>query len=590
MSPQSFFQNISTTLRKPVYLAAFASVGVHAVIGATLSSLPVASSLQGVVAWEDEPQDVGLVELTPAEISRLPNLAPPPLPPLPELKPLPNISKLLPTRPQVSTSAFLPPPPSPSLLRLFQPGLRPVLPPRPTNIPRLPLPPRRTATRSNRITTPPPNGLEQSLEEWTRRRALFPNNPILNPETANPETDNLDDITKTPKVPVDAKPTPPETRSPEQIAAARIKQGENRIAALRQQYRKDDANTSAAEANVNAGQFIAQVGTQVKPESVTITGNYPKTACPLKIQNTVSTTYGILVNPNGSVVGSSFKLLRSSGYPIFNNQAASVIRGRSFANSLGQPKPYYISVNFTPNSSICPSSRPAPVTTPVIAPEVKPKPQLETPEAVTPQPQPQVTPQPETTEVVTPKPETPEVAIPQTETPEVAIPQTETPEVVTPKPETPEVVTPQPQPQPATPEVIAPKPQPQVTPQPETSEVTIPNQPQAQPEVQPQPATPEVVAPKPKPQPQAQPQPQPQPATPEVVAPKPKPQPQVQPQPQPQPATPEVVAPKPKPQPQVQPQPQPATPEVVAPKPKPQPQAQPQPQPQPQPETPEAES
>ncbi len=550
MSPQSFFQNISTTLRKPVYLAAFASVSVHAVIGATLLSLPVASSLQGVVTWEDEPQDVGLLELTPAEISRLPNLAPPPLPPLPELKPLPNISKLLPTRPQVTTSALLPPPPSPSLLRLFQPGLRPVLPPRPRNIPRIP--PRRNATRSNRIATPPPNAFEQSLEESTRRRALFPNNPILNPETANPETDNLDNITKTPKVAVSGKPTPPETRSPEQIAAARIKKGEDRIAALREQYRKNDANTSAAEANVNAGQFIAQVGTQVKPESITITGNYPKTACPLKIKNTVSSTYGIVVNPNGSVVGSSFKLLRSSGYPVFNDQAARVIRGRSFANPLGQPKPYYVSVNFTPQPSICPSATPAPVTTPVTAPEVTPQPQPATPEVVAPkpQPQPQVTPQPETPEVVTPQPETPEVVTPQ--------PQAQ--------PETPEVVTPQPQAQPETPEVVVPKPQPQ----PATSEVTP----------QPQPATPEVIAPKPKPQPQAQ--PQPQPATPEVVAPKPKPQPQpqVQPQVQPQPAAPEVVAPKPQPQPQVQPQP--AAPEVVAPKPKPQPQAQP--------ETPEAES
>jgi hypothetical protein len=83
-----FIKSFSQKLFEPTGIAVMSSVGIHALLAVTLPYLPIAS--------QDKPQpirNVKLVQLTPAEQSRLPQLSPPSLSPFPNqlqsLYPLP---------------------------------------------------------------------------------------------------------------------------------------------------------------------------------------------------------------------------------------------------------------------------------------------------------------------------------------------------------------------------------------------------------------------------------------------------------------------------------------------------------------------
>jgi TonB family protein len=157
---------------------------------------------------------------------------------------------------------------------------------------------------------------------------------------------------------------------------------------------KQSENTSDEDARKNYVAWATQVK-NITPQQLTISGIYPKEACVGKLEGT--TTYGLTVNPSGNVINS--QLIKSSGYPLLNDQALRQIRSRNFANDSGGEQPYHVYVNFNYNSEICPS-----LSISNIGETSTPNPSL--PREINPPPVNNIS--PINTPSVTPKPETPE--------------------------------------------------------------------------------------------------------------------------------------------------------------------------------------
>src|SRR6476646_11174225 len=100
MSYGSFLKSLPQALRQPTGIATIASLGVHGLLWIVLPILPLASK-----TTESEAQrSVQLVELTPAEQSRLPSFATPQL----SLPHLPKTTNLFPSLPSLQSSNSLP--------------------------------------------------------------------------------------------------------------------------------------------------------------------------------------------------------------------------------------------------------------------------------------------------------------------------------------------------------------------------------------------------------------------------------------------------------------------------------------------------
>lgn len=112
----------------------------------------------------------------------------------------------------------------------------------------------------------------------------------------------------------------------------------------------DLTNTTSSEEQENYINWLAKIEI-VEAEDLSIEGNYPLDACPLKLEGT--TVYGVLVNGKGQI--RELDLIRSGGYGIFNQQAKEDILTRRFDYDIPQSKAYRVSVNFAYNQQICPS-------------------------------------------------------------------------------------------------------------------------------------------------------------------------------------------------------------------------------------------
>ncbi|MGQ4646175.1 TonB family protein [Lyngbya aestuarii] len=404
MSYASFFQSLPEKLSQPTSIAVMASVGIHALLGLTLP--PLLSREKPA-----KPDAVQLMELTPLELSRLPQPSPslpslsnqlsplPPFPPLPSspLQPPPSGNTSLyqfplSSLPSGSTEQFsLPPLPSSGSIRLRRPNRslpnsisriyqspqrskpNTPLPPLPSTNPRnsRPLGPLGVkpslpeeftpeASDSERFTpeTAPPQRQYSIARDYQFRR--FPAPPetpqetpqvSVKPETAPPEFSNSNDNEK-----------PQLEASPEQNPIAL--QQQRAVVALSEELRQrrnsiraDGTNTSNDEARKNYVAWLDSVNqkqpevNQATTEPISLTGTYPRDACVRKLQGT--SVYGVSVDSNGKVTDS--QLIRSSGYQIFNDQARADIKGRSFANPTGKPKLYRVNVQFAYNPQTCPS-------------------------------------------------------------------------------------------------------------------------------------------------------------------------------------------------------------------------------------------
>ncbi|WP_333320918.1 hypothetical protein [Microcoleus sp. D3_18a_C4] len=145
----SLANTLSEPLRQPFWWAALASVGLHGVLGATAPTL--SNILYGGNSSKNIPGSVGLVELTPAEVSRLPQT----IPPKPSNTPFTPFSIApVPLRPAPKLAPPLPPAPDTINLPAMPPGMPP--PGFFSPLPPSPLPPFTAPTAPPPPTTPSP--------------------------------------------------------------------------------------------------------------------------------------------------------------------------------------------------------------------------------------------------------------------------------------------------------------------------------------------------------------------------------------------------------------------------------------------------
>jgi outer membrane biosynthesis protein TonB len=209
----------------------------------------------------------------------------------------------------------------------------------------------------------------------------------------------------------------------------------------------DKSNTSNEDAMRNQVDWLARVQ-KTNPNAlnelnqpnqgsrgittVNLTGNYPATACSRQLAGTA--VYGVTVDAQGGL-SSEPQLIKSAGFPIFNQQGAREVRLTRFNNPSGESRIYQVRVSFAPNPEVCRGA---------IANPPKPEgsnlntrnsppvtPAIETPLRPNQPPQPAVSPQPDNvkppaatgTNPATTQPETPKEAIIEENAPETP-PQT----------------------------------------------------------------------------------------------------------------------------------------------------------------------
>ena len=343
---------LSRRLLNPGSLAIAASIGLHGLL--------LGIALPSFSTWSQENQPavktpVNVIELTEAEQSRLPNLSPAPTQNSPDVGSLPL----------ADTSALDGPPLASSV---------------PSNLDNLPTPPYLPSLPSL-----PPLSFNNRIPVAIAPRALPPSIPfrtLTAPPTFAPQfSQPLGNPINRPKFePLPGPSNPDEliNRKPNfdlptgQSPVAVATSGRTPTVlppGLEASLQRDEANTTDAEAMRNNVDWMAKNRIGQKPQSLEIAGNYPQAACLKQIEG--SATYGIAVTQQGTAETS---LLKSSGYPILNQQAAR----DSLAGVPRQGGYYQVKVNYKYNPKICPSL-------PAIAPQpVVPNNQIPTRNPITP--------------------------------------------------------------------------------------------------------------------------------------------------------------------------------------------------------------
>lgn len=349
-------------------------------------------------------REVSVIELSPEQQSRLPNLYPQlQTPDIPGLEDLPEIDNSDPAAPfaippnlipGIGDSANLPPLTIPPPPKFNIPPLPPVtditLPPV-GDLSKLPLPP-----------TVDPLDFEVEPIKLPPNTGKIPEPPADESPVAPKPTTKPESKPTAPPQP-EAKPQP----SPEQIAAQKVADSQERISKLRQSLTQNDAGTSDEDARKNYIVWLAKVQ-DVEPENIEIVGTYPRDACIKRLKG--SSVFGVVVNAKGEVV--ALDLIKGAKFPIFNQQASKDLSDRTFDNTTEQPKPYQVTVNYEYDAEICPSltlpsirraeekqqqTEPTPEVKPAAEPQPAPevKPEVKPAPKVKPEPQPAPKVQPE---------------------------------------------------------------------------------------------------------------------------------------------------------------------------------------------------
>jgi len=351
--------------QNPSAIAAIASFGAHALLFALLPLMPSA------ILSTQEPEikrSVGVVELTPAEQSRLPEIST-------SLIELPSIARQpLPSKPSDTYSLTpLPAPPKPSelpsgsgysssasdpildILRQYSDASKP--------IPFAPPPP----IPQQQVTIPP----SKPTESPTQR----PNGEVK--PTPQPSPNNSPSPTSSPSSspsshssPSPAPANQPSPRSIDEVRQAqadRIRQRREQLA----QLAPDDTGIGEGAVAANMGTWSAAAaawlgGDEKKfnqinfKEPMPVTAVYPRAACPLQTKRSV--WVGVLVDADGKVVnepGNRPQILQGSNYRILNQKAIEDAIAHSFEPT-GEKKAYILQVNYEYTPEACPTQTPAP--------------------------------------------------------------------------------------------------------------------------------------------------------------------------------------------------------------------------------------
>ncbi|MFM7479109.1 MAG: energy transducer TonB, partial [Microcystis aeruginosa] len=357
-----------------------ASLGIHGLILAIILPNFLNNPAQEP---KKELRNVNLIELNPLEQSRLPNLdsslsslpelpnpnssssSLPPLPPMDgihnsTLPPLPSVSSLppLPSLPALPPLSSLPSVNiySPPVAYIPSSGRLPIPRNFPTSTPSLPSPPSvpilpdnnnlPRETNNNRI--PPYFDPYQDNRTLDRLRK----SPLSASQQAQEQLNNS--LARTPE---------PNGQSPldEQRRQQLMWEMRERLRSLE----ADKSNTSNEEAMRNQVDWLARVQ-KTNPNAlnelnqpnqgrggittVNLTGNYPATACSRQLAGTA--VYGVTVDAQGGL-SSEPQLIKSAGFPIFNQQGAREVRLTRFNNPSGESRIYQVRVSFAPNPEVC---------------------------------------------------------------------------------------------------------------------------------------------------------------------------------------------------------------------------------------------
>lgn len=357
-----------------------ASVGIHVILGLTLPSyVPVFSNEAPLTR-----RTVQMLELSEADLSRLPDLSVPtvppyiyqqtplqsPFPPLPSLSspppqeslPLdgtisvapPSQSLKIPSSSSTRKRTRTNPPSTPFPTRKRTLGI-PIL--SPSQLPPPP-PPGTMNPESRSIETKPKPSIDGLAAQLRDRNSSVLTNPRSKPPeppkdkkevTLNPETDpaaNQDDPT----------PNPEDSASETDQSVAQKPNSEQQ------------SDSTGAEGN------------KVEPPPVqprTLIADYPKAACQKQVNG--NALYSVVVGTDGKPT--NLQLIQRAGDPILEQKAQDTIQAHRFLNRTEQPQEYQVSVEFSGQDKVCPKPTPPEASDQTPEGSNSPTPQPENPEA-----------------------------------------------------------------------------------------------------------------------------------------------------------------------------------------------------------------
>lgn len=355
-------------LQQPAAVSAIASFGTHVLLFVLLPVLPYAA------LTDPEPEirePVEVIELTPEEQSRLPDLSSPvELPPLFQDS-FPDTALVPLPLPDQNTA---PPPPSGFFSQpLFPsfPDFSSLTPAPPRSVTIVPAtPPVRPSTPAS--PTEPTTPRTQPSEEGQGLPTLdgAERQPNLNNGEEDVATNSETGSTETsPSTsPTDTQQQVPPTRTNEEIIAGLRQDVEARRRQLQvQQQLSYDPSGTADDPNYNRGlswaawmerlQAYDVNLSNVNPEDnrfpeVKIQDLFPPEACGY-VQETISADYGVVIDADGKPIADTLVVLRSSGRALFNNQGAIAITESTFKNEAGSNVPYSVTVEFPYTGESC---------------------------------------------------------------------------------------------------------------------------------------------------------------------------------------------------------------------------------------------
>jgi TonB family protein len=180
------------------------------------------------------------------------------------------------------------------------------------------------------------------------------NSDILLAEKLNAQRQTAGNIAPQTQISKNTNSQQPTQGSSSQQAALEQQRQQQLLADIRQRQQdltRDETGTKDEDARQNYVDLSVKQGITQKPEEINISGSYPQEACIQKLEGTP--VIGVSVDANNNV--SESRVIKSSGYPIFNKKALEDVVKLVKFNNTGQPKTYLVYVQYEYSSKICPS-------------------------------------------------------------------------------------------------------------------------------------------------------------------------------------------------------------------------------------------
>ncbi len=321
-APSLIFRTGPLFWKQPTFLASLVSIGLHGLVFAVLDLTPPASS-----ETEEVLQSIEVVELSPAELQRLPNFAVPTAPATPafslptsELPSLANISQDLEALAQLGSNAIAQSPSGPSGSPLPQYNWSNWLPPPPQTLPApAALPP---IQPGRPIALPQPlNPAAPPVEPWspTPTTPTTPSsptsantpNPAPNSSSSSPISTSARDLLPNANTTTSAPPQPPV----DPYAALRDRYSRHSVGAT-------DPGSALGELSALTGGSWSGVPLN-KPENISLA--FPDAVCP---EDAGSAGVAVKVSPAG--VAEEVEVYLETGYSALDEDARLYFGRKSY--------------------------------------------------------------------------------------------------------------------------------------------------------------------------------------------------------------------------------------------------------------------